>query len=61
LVRVMDTLVILSHNEWTSDEHGNAFVQEGLTSQWAHYGQVKTSCSNKTPQTTSFILVMYLE
>jgi hypothetical protein len=54
----MDTLVILSHNEWTSDEHGNACVQEGLTSQWAHYGQVKTSCSNKTPQTTSFILVM---
>jgi hypothetical protein len=31
LVRVMDTTVILSHNERTSDEHGNACVQEGLT------------------------------
>jgi hypothetical protein len=32
LVRVMDTPVILSHNERTSDKHGNACVQEGLTS-----------------------------
>jgi hypothetical protein len=32
LVGVRDTPVILSHNEWTSDEHGNICVQEGLTS-----------------------------
>jgi hypothetical protein len=32
LVRVRDTPVILSHNEWTRDEHGNACVREGLTS-----------------------------
>jgi hypothetical protein len=32
LVRVRDTPVVLSHNEWNSDEHGNAGVQEGLTS-----------------------------
>jgi hypothetical protein len=31
LVRVMDTPVILSHNEWTKDKHGNACVQYGLT------------------------------
>jgi hypothetical protein len=24
LVRVRDTPVVLSHNEWTRDEHGNA-------------------------------------
>jgi hypothetical protein len=33
LVGVTDTPVILSHNERTSDEYGNACVQEGLTSQ----------------------------
>jgi hypothetical protein len=32
LARVMDTLVILSHNERTRDKHGNTCVQEGLTS-----------------------------
>jgi hypothetical protein len=32
LVGVRDTPVVLSHNERTSDEHGNACVQEGLTS-----------------------------
>jgi hypothetical protein len=31
LVRVRDTPVFLSHNEWTRDEHGNACVPEGLT------------------------------
>jgi hypothetical protein len=31
LVRVIDTSVVLSHNERTSDEHGNACVQKGLT------------------------------
>jgi hypothetical protein len=25
-IRVRDILVILSRNEWTSDEHGNAWV-----------------------------------
>jgi hypothetical protein len=33
LVRVMDTSVVLSHNEQTGDEHANACVPEGLTSQ----------------------------
>jgi hypothetical protein len=33
LVGVTDTPVILSHNERTSDEYDNAYVQEGLTSQ----------------------------
>jgi hypothetical protein len=33
LVRVRDTLVILSHNERTRDKYGNTCVQEGLTSQ----------------------------
>jgi hypothetical protein len=55
LVRVRDTPVVLSHNERTRDEHGNVCVQHGLTS------QVKASCRNETPQTTFFILVMYLE
>jgi hypothetical protein len=32
LVRVWDTPIVLSHNERTSDEHGNIDVQEGLTS-----------------------------
>jgi hypothetical protein len=32
LVIVMDTPFILSRNEQTHDEHGNAGVQEGLTS-----------------------------
>jgi hypothetical protein len=32
LVRVRDTPVVLSHNERTRNEHGNACVQEGLTS-----------------------------
>jgi hypothetical protein len=32
LVRVRNTPVALSHNDRTSDEHGNACVQEGLTS-----------------------------
>jgi hypothetical protein len=32
LVRVKDTPVSLSRKEWTSDEHGNACLQEGLTS-----------------------------
>jgi hypothetical protein len=32
LVRVTDTPVILSHKELTNDEHGNACVQEDLTS-----------------------------
>jgi hypothetical protein len=32
LVRVRDTPVILRPNEHTRDEHGNACVQEGLTS-----------------------------
>jgi hypothetical protein len=32
LVRVSDAPDVLSHNEWTSDEHGNACVQWGLTS-----------------------------
>jgi hypothetical protein len=32
LVYVMDTPVILGHNERTRDEHGNACVHEGLTS-----------------------------
>jgi hypothetical protein len=32
LIRVIDTPVILSHNERTNDEHGNVYVQEGLTS-----------------------------
>jgi hypothetical protein len=32
LVRVLDTPVILSHNEQTRDEHGNACVEHGLTS-----------------------------
>jgi hypothetical protein len=32
LVRVMDTPVVLSHNERTRDEHGKTCVQEGLTS-----------------------------
>jgi hypothetical protein len=27
LVRVMDTPVVLSHNEWTRDKHGNTCVQ----------------------------------
>jgi hypothetical protein len=31
LVRVRDTPVILSHNEGTGDEHGNACVPEGFT------------------------------
>jgi hypothetical protein len=61
LVKVRDTPVILSHNEWTRDEHGNTCIPEGLTSWYAYYAQVKTSCSNKTPQTTFFILVTYLE
>jgi hypothetical protein len=26
LVRVRDTPVVLSHNEWARDEHGNACV-----------------------------------
>jgi hypothetical protein len=38
LVRVRDTPVVLSRNEQTSDEHSNACVQEGLTSQYAHFG-----------------------
>jgi hypothetical protein len=33
LVRVRDTPVVLSHNEQTSGDHGNACVQAGLTSQ----------------------------
>jgi hypothetical protein len=33
LVGVMDTPVVLSHNERTRDEHDNTCVQEGLTSQ----------------------------
>jgi hypothetical protein len=57
----MDTPAILSHNERTRDEHGNARVQEGLTSRQAYYGQVITSCSSKTPQTTFLIPVTYLE
>jgi hypothetical protein len=32
LVRVIDTPVVLSHNRRTRDEHGNTYVQEGLTS-----------------------------
>jgi hypothetical protein len=32
LVRVRDTPIILNCNERTSDEHGNACVQEGLIS-----------------------------
>jgi hypothetical protein len=32
MVRVWDTPVILSRNEWTSEENGNACVQQGLTS-----------------------------
>jgi hypothetical protein len=31
LVGVMDTPVVLSHNEQTRDEHGNACVKEDLT------------------------------
>jgi hypothetical protein len=27
LVRVTDTPVVLSHNEWVRDEHGNTYVQ----------------------------------
>jgi hypothetical protein len=57
----MDTPVVLSRNERIRDEHGNARVQEGLTSRQAYYGQVTTSCSSKTPQTTFFIPVTYLE
>jgi hypothetical protein len=33
LVRVRDTPVVLTRNERTSDEHGNACVQDGLISQ----------------------------
>jgi hypothetical protein len=33
VVRVRDTPLILSQNEWTRDEHGNACVQEDSTSQ----------------------------
>jgi hypothetical protein len=33
LVRVIDTPVVLSRNKRTSDEHGNACVQDGLISQ----------------------------
>jgi hypothetical protein len=32
MVRVRDTPIVLSHIEWSRDEHGNACVQEGLTS-----------------------------
>jgi hypothetical protein len=32
LVGVIDTPVVLSHNERTIDKHGNTCVQEGLTS-----------------------------
>jgi hypothetical protein len=32
LVRVWDAPIVFSHNERTSDEHGNIDVQEGLTS-----------------------------
>jgi hypothetical protein len=61
LVRVMDTPVVLSHSEWTRDKHDKDCVQEGLTSRYVHYGQVKASCSNETLQRTIFIPVMYLE
>jgi hypothetical protein len=61
LVGVMDTPVVLSHNEQTRDEHGKACVQEGLTSRLAHYGQVKASCSNETRQTTFFLPVTHLK
>jgi hypothetical protein len=61
LVEVGDTPVILSRNEPTRDEHGNACVQEGLTSRYAYYSQVKASCSTETPHTTFLILVTYLE
>jgi hypothetical protein len=33
LVKVVDTPVIISHNERTRDKHGYACVQEGLTLQ----------------------------
>jgi hypothetical protein len=61
LVGVRDAPVVLSHNEQTSDEYDNTYVQWGLTSWYAYYGQVKTSSSNDTPQTTFFIPVTYLE
>jgi hypothetical protein len=61
LVGVCDTPIILCHNKQSSDEHGNACVQEGLTSRYAYYSQVNTSCSNKTPQITFFTLFAYLE
>jgi hypothetical protein len=32
MVRVRDTPIVLSRNERTSDKHGNAGVQAGLTS-----------------------------
>jgi hypothetical protein len=32
LVGIMDTAVVLSHNERTRDKHGKACFQEGLTS-----------------------------
>jgi hypothetical protein len=37
LVRVRDTTIVLSRNEWTSDDHGNTGVQEGISLCYADY------------------------